>query len=191
MKKKITEENASAMVLDAIVKQTEKSWDELWLTLQELQNRQGEPLRDKDFAKFNFLLAAIALNMRSGFDVYEKHQAERLMTNMVRILEKLFGQGEKFETVRASIMKYMEAYNQGIYNIRNPVIDIAMAMWNMMDMENMILHITGQAGNRQISQPTLQFLTNSLVLFSGKWELLNKNFVMQSQTPSGRAPGVK
>jgi hypothetical protein len=148
-------------------------------------------LRDKEFAKFNFLLAAIALNMRSGFDVYEKHQAERLMTNMVRILEKLFGQGEKFETVRASIMKYMEAYNQGIYNIRNPVIDIAMAMWNMMDMENMILHITGQAGNRQISQPTLQFLTNSLVLFSGKWELLNKNFVMQSQTASGRAPGVK
>lgn len=191
MKKKITEENASAMVLDAIVKQTEKSWDELWLTLQELQSQHSQPLRDKNFAKFNFLLAAIALNMRAGFDVYEKHQAERLMTYMVKILEKLFGEGEKFESVRSSIMKYMEAYNAGIYNIRNPAIDVAMAMWNMMDMENMVLHITGQSNNRQVGQQTLQFLTNSLLLFAGKWELLNQNFEIQARSATGRAPGVK
>jgi hypothetical protein len=193
MKKKITEENAAGMVLDALLKQTEKSWEEIWLTLQDLLGKTSRPLTDKNYARLNFLLATIALNMRAGFDVYDKARAERLMTYMVKILEKLFGEGEKFETVRTSLMRYIEAYNQGIYNIRNPVIDVSMVMFGMMDQEAMMLKIVGEANARPLTQPVLQFLTNSLMLFAGKWEIINNNFdvVVRSQQPGGKAPPTR
>lgn len=184
-KKKISEINAVAAVLDGIFQQVDERWGHIWLPTEEALREAGVKLGKSEFIKFNFSLAAIAINFRAAFDIFHREQAERLFTVMQQLLQKQLGEGAGYLAVRNAIMKYIEAYNNGILKIRNPVLDVAMLLYYKIGLENTAQSVVDET--YYVPEPQMiDLLTKGLTLFLGKWEILLERFVIVS--PSTIAP---
>ncbi|MEM7035568.1 MAG: hypothetical protein AAF570_01240 [Bacteroidota bacterium] len=185
MKKKITDLNAVAAVMDIVFQQVEERWPEIWNPVVEALNARRIPHASHEFVRFNYSLAVLAINFRSAFDIFPRDQAEHLFTHFQRLLKKNLGDGAGFHAVQNSVVKYIDAYNNGILNIRNPIHDVAMLLYYKIGMDNTEQKVVDEA--YYIPEPKIvEYLTKSLTLFTGKWEmLLGKYEVVFS---SGRAP---
>ena len=138
-----------------------------------------------DYAKFNYSLAVLAVNMRSTFDLVQRPQAERLFTLLQSLLRKNFNDDKAYHAVTNTLTKSIEAYNSGILKIRNPLQDVAMLLYYKIGMQNTEQQVVDES--YYVPEPKLvEYLMNSLALFTGKWEMLLEKYELS--TPSGRAP---
>lgn len=187
-KKKISEINAVAAVMDAIFQQVDERWGQIWLPTEQALREGGVKLEKSEFIKFNFSLAAIAINFRSCFDIFHREQAERFFTLLQQLLEKQLGGNAK--AVSNAIIKYIEAYNNGVLKIRNPVMDVAMLLYYKIGLENTEQKVVDET--YYMPEPGLvDLLTRSLTLFLGKWELLLERFVIMTAATEAPHDGTQ
>ena len=175
MKKKITEINAVAAVMDSIFQQVETHWYQIWGPVEESLKENNIPVQKSEFIRFNYSLAALAINFRSTFDLFPRSQAERLFTYLQQFLYKQLDDPKGYSAVRSTIEKFIEAYNTGILKIHNPVKDVAMLLYYKIGMENTEQTVVDETF--YAPDPTMvDYLTQSLMLFVGKWEMLLKRY---------------
>ncbi|MBP6721978.1 MAG: hypothetical protein KA239_06640 [Bacteroidia bacterium] len=174
-KKKITELNAVAAVMDSIFQQVDERWGVIWLPAEQALRESGVKLEKSDFIRFNFSLAAIAINFRSAFDLFPPAQAERLFTILQQLLKDQFGEGQAFVAVRNAVIKYIEAYNNGVLKIRNPVLDVSMLLYYKIGLQNTAQKVVDET--YYVPEPEMvDLLTRSLTMFLGKWDILLERF---------------
>lgn len=174
-KKKITEINAVAAIMDGIFQQVDERWGQIWLPTEESLRSSGIKLEKSEYIKFNFSLAAIAINFRASFDLFHPTQAERLFTLMQQLFQKQLGSGPGFEAVRNALVKYIDAYNNGILKIRNPVLDVAMLLYYKIGLQNTAQKVVDET--YYVPEPSMvDLLTRSLTMFLGKWDILLERF---------------
>ena len=184
MKKPITEINAVAAIVDSIFQQIDDHWAKIWEPVNESLQQILATAPSPDFVKFNYSLAALSINIRSSFDLFPRPQAERLFTMVQNLLLKQLGSGDGFKAVQNSIGKYIEAYNNGILNIRNPLHDVATLLYYKIGLKNTELTIADES--YYVPEPKIvDYLSNSLLLFAGKWDSLLQRFEIQ---PAGGHP---
>lgn len=179
MKKPISELNAVAAIIDSIFQQVDDHWGKIWEPVANgLQNAQVA-LPTPQFVKFNYSLAALSINFRATFDLFPRVQAERLFSMLQGFLQKQLGSGEGFFAVQNTIAKYIEAYNNGILNIRNPVHDVATLLYYKIGLKNTQQNVVDEA--YYVPEPKIvDYLSNSLMLFAGKWDSLLQRFEVRS-----------
>ncbi len=174
-KKKITEINAVAAVMDSIFQQVDERWGKIWLPTEEALRASGVKIEKSDFIKFNFSLAVLAVNFRTCFEVFHPQQAERFFTILQQLLKDQFGDGPAFTAVRSAIVKYMDAYNNGVLKIRNPLVDVAMLLYYKIGLVNTAQKVVDET--YYIPEPQMvDLLTNALTMFLGKWEMLVERY---------------
>jgi hypothetical protein len=174
-KKKITETNAVAAVMDGIFQQVDERWGQLWVPVEQALQESGIKIEKSEFVKFNFSLAALAINFRASFDIFFPQQAERFFTIFQDLLLKQLGQGKGYEAVRNTIIKYMEAYNNGILKIRNPIYEVSMLLYYKIGLQNTEQKVVDET--YFIPEPQMvDYLCKSLTMFSGKWDLLLERY---------------
>ncbi|HEX2899806.1 MAG TPA: hypothetical protein VHS96_08820 [Bacteroidia bacterium] len=179
-KKKITELNAVAAVMDSIFQQVDERWGVIWLPAEQALRESGVKLEKSEFIKFNFSLAAIAINFRSAFDLFQPAQAERLFTAMQQMLKQQLGDGPAFVAVRNAVVKFIEAYNNGVLKIRNPVLDVAMLLYYKIGLQNTAQKVVDET--YYVPEPEMvDLLTRSLTMFLGKWDMLLERFEVVAQ----------
>jgi hypothetical protein len=180
-KKKITELNAVAAVMDTIFQQVDERWGYLWLPTEEALRKSGVRLEKSDFIKFNFSLAALAINFRASFDLFPPHQAERLFTLLQQLFKDQFGDGPAFVAVRNALLKYIDAYNNGVLKIRNPVIDVAMLLYYKIGLQNTEQKVVDET--YYMPEPAMiDLLSNALTMFLGKWDILMERYMIVAET---------
>lgn len=184
MKKPITEINAAAAVMDSIFQQVEVHWFQIWEPVGQTLTDLGIPHGKTEFVRFNYSLAALAVNFRAAFDLFPKEQAERLFTHLQNLLRKQLGSGEGFQAVRNTMLKFVEAYNNGVLHIRNPLWDVATLLYYKIGLRNTQQTVVDES--YYVPDPKMiEYLSNSMIMFAGKWELLLQRFDLTS--PSGRS----
>jgi hypothetical protein len=184
-KKKISELNAVAAIVDSIFQQVDERWDTVWSPVAQSLQEAGIPIEKSDFVKFNFSLAVIAINFRTAFDIFHSAQAERFFTMLQDLLKEQLGGKEGYQAVINAILKYIEAYNNGILKIRNPVLDVAMLLYYKIGLQNTPQQVVDET--YFIPEPQMvEYLSNSLTMFLGKWDMLVQRFDIA--TPATRAP---
>ena len=177
-KKKITELNAVAAVMDSIFQQVDERWGVIWLPAEQALRESGVKLEKSGFIRFNFSLAAIAINFRSAFDLFPPAQAERLFTILQQLLKDQFGEGQAFVAVRNAVIKYIEAYNNGVLKIRNPVLDVSMLLYYKIGLQNTAQKVVDET--YYVPEPEMvDLLTRSLTMFLGKWDILLERFEVE------------
>lgn len=189
MKKKISEENAAATVLDAVFKQLDKTWEGMWDVISKMSMKNRLPVTSKDFVKINVGIAAIAVNFRVAFDMYPQERAERLLDILFKLLERFLGGGKNVEAVQHIILKYFEAYNNGMLDLRNPITDVAMLLYYKVGFQNTEKKLVDES--YFIPEPrVVEYFANVLALFADKFTLINQKFDLVPKTPAktGRAP---
>ena len=178
-KKNITELNAVAAVMDSVFQQVDERWSVIWMPTEQALRASGVKLEKSEFIKFNFSLAVLAANFRVAFDLFHPQQAERLFTILQQLLQKQLGEGPAFAAVQSAIAKYMEAYNQGILQIHNPMLDVAMLLYYKIGLINTKQNIVDET--YFAPEPSMvDLLTRSLTMFLGKWEILLERYVLVS-----------
>ncbi len=189
-KKKITEVNAVAAVMDSVFQQVDERWPQIWMPTEQALREAGVKLEKSEFIKFTFSLAVIAINFRACFDLFYPPQAERLFTILQQLLQKQLGEGPKFVAVRNAIIKYIEAYNNGVLKIRNPVLDVAMLLYYKIGLENTEQKLVDET--YFMPEPDMvDLLTRSLTMFLGKWDLLVERYELvhvTAETPFDDEP---
>jgi hypothetical protein len=186
-KKPITEANAAAAVMDLVFSQVEERWSQVSDPLVRIVGEAGLPAIKQDFSRFNFSLAALAINFRVVFDLVPRDQAERIFTHMLQFLERQLGSGPGFTAVRNAVMKYIEAYNNGIIAIRNPVYDVGMLLYYKIGLENTRQRVVDEV--YFIPEPRIvDYLTHALSMFLSKWDYLLERYQLQS--PEGQVPSM-
>ncbi len=184
-KKKISEINAVAAVVDSIFQQVDERWESVWNPVAQSLIDSGIKIEKSGFVKFNFSLAVIAINFRTAFDIFDTPQAERFFTMLQDLLKDHFGGGDGFTAIINAIMKYIEAYNNGILKIRNPVLDVAMLLYYKIGLENTPQTVVDET--YFVPEPQMvEYLTSTLTMFLGKWDILVQRFDIA--TPATRAP---
>jgi hypothetical protein len=174
-KKKITELNAVAAVMDSIFQQVDERWGVIWLPAEQALRESGVKLEKSEFIKFNFSLAVLATNFRTAFDLFPPAQAERLFTLLQQLLKDQFGEGQAFVAIRNALLKYIEAYNNGILKIRNPVLDVSMLLYYKIGLQNTAQKVVDET--YYVPEPEMvDLLTRSLTMFLGKWDILLERF---------------
>ncbi len=174
-KKKITEVNAVAAIMDSVFQQVETHWYQIWGPVEKSFLENGVPLEKSEFIRFNYSLAALAINFRSTFDLFPRSQAERLFTYLQQFLHKQLGNDTGYAAVRSTIQKYIEAYNAGILKIHNPIKDVATLLYYKIGLDNTEQTVVDESFFAP--DPTMvDYLTQSLTLFLGKWDMLLKRF---------------
>ncbi len=174
-KKKITELNAVAAVMDSIFQQVDERWGVIWLPAEQALRESGVKLEKSEFIKFNFSLAVLATNFRTAFDLFPPAQAERLFTILQQLLKDQFGEGQAFVAIRNALLKYIEAYNNGILKIRNPVLDVSMLLYYKIGLQNTAQKVVDET--YYVPEPEMvDLLTRSLTMFLGKWDILLERF---------------
>ena len=174
-KKKITELNAVAAVMDSIFQQVDERWGVIWLPAEQALRESGVKLEKSEFIKFNFSLAVLATNFRTAFDLFPAAQAERLFTILQQLLRDQFGEGQAFVAIRNALLKYIEAYNNGILKIRNPVLDVSMLLYYKIGLQNTAQKVVDET--YYVPEPEMvDLLTRSLTMFLGKWDILLERF---------------
>ena len=176
-KKKITELNAVAAVMDSIFQQVDERWGLIWLPAEQALRESGVKLEKSEFIKFNFSLAVLATNFRTAFDLFPAAQAERLFTILQQLLKDQFGEGQAFVAIRNALLKYIEAYNNGILKIRNPVLDVSMLLYYKIGLQNTAQKVVDET--YYVPEPEMvDLLTRSLTMFLGKWDILLERFII-------------
>ena len=184
MKPKITEENAAAMVMNGIFQQCDNSWEGMWQILTKMSLKNKTNLPSKDFVKTNFSLAAIALNFRIAFDVFPHERAERMLEFTFNLLQRNLGD-KNSDTVQKVILKYFEAYNAGLLEMRNPITDVAMLLYYKIGMSNTEQKLVDES--YYVPDPkTVEYLANALAMFAGKWNIIQQKFEIVTGSSSGR-----
>jgi hypothetical protein len=180
-KKKITELNAVAAVMDSIFQQVDERWGVIWLPAEQALRESGVKLEKSEFIKFNFSLAVLATNFRTAFDLFPPAQAERLFTILQQLLKDQFGEGQAFVAIRNALLKYIEAYNNGILKIRNPVLDVSMLLYYKIGLQNTAQKVVDET--YYVPEPEMvDLLTRSLTMFLGKWDILLERFEVVNPT---------
>jgi hypothetical protein len=189
MKPKINEESAAAMVLDAIFKDLDKSWNGMWDVISKMSAKNRLPLTSKDFVKVNVGIASIAVNFRVAFDMFPQDQAERMLDIVFKLLEKFLGAAKNSEVVQHLILKYFEAWNNGMLDLRNPITDVAMLLYYKVGFENTERKLVDESYFTPEPR-VVEYFANVLALFSGKWTLVKQKRDVVPKTPAktGRAP---
>jgi|GEM_PF-2269121 len=170
-KKPITEINAVAAVMDSVFQQVEDHWGQIWTPVEKNLVDSRVPVQKSDFIRFNYSLAVLAINFRGVFDLLPRSQAERLFTHLQKLLRKQLDNEEGYLAVQGTIMKYIEAYNAGILRIKNPVKEVAMLLYYKIGLENTEQMVVDEAFFAP-DPSFVEYLTNSLMMFVGKWDLL-------------------
>jgi hypothetical protein len=177
-KKAISEINAVAAIMDTCFNQVEEKWEILWKPIPGIMRQAGQNVAKKDFVRFNFALAVLAVNTRSTFDLMPKDQAERLFAMLEKMLERNLGGGAAYHAVRNSMVKFTEAYNNGILNIRNPLVDVATLLYYKIGMQNTRQAVVDEAF--YVPEPRMvDYLVRALTMFVGKWDLLLQRYVLK------------
>jgi hypothetical protein len=102
-------------------------------------------------------------------------QAERLFTILQQLLKDQFGEGQAFVAVRNAVIKYIEAYNNGVLKIRNPVLDVSMLLYYKIGLQNTAQKVVDET--YYVPEPEMvDLLTRSLTMFLGKWDILLERF---------------
>jgi hypothetical protein len=185
-KKPITEANAAAAIMDMVFSQVDERWFQVGEPLGRMIGEAGLPAVKDPFARFNFSLAALAINFRLLFELVPREQAERVFTHMLQLLEQQLGAGPGFAAVRNVLMKFIEAYNNGIIAIRNPVYDVAMLLYYKIGLENTRQRVVDEV--YFIPEPrVVDFLTHALSMFLNKWEYLLARYALHAQEGSPKA----
>jgi hypothetical protein len=183
-KEKISENNAVAAVVDGIFRQVDEQWPVVWLPVEESLRASHVSIEKSEFVKFNFTLAVLAINFRASFDIFPKSQAERFFTLLQELLKRQLGD-KGFVPVMNAIIKYIDAYNNGVLKIHNPVTDVAMLLYYKIGLKNTAQTVVDET--YWIPEPQMvDYLTQMLGRFLGKWEhMLDRYDVV---TASTRAP---
>lgn len=185
-KKPITEANAAAAIMDLVFSQVDERWFQVGEPLGRIVAESGMPPVKDAFARFNFSLAAIAVNFRVLFELVPRDQAERIFTRMLQLLEQQLGTGPGFAAVRNAVMKYIEAYNNGVIAIRNPVYDVAMLLYYKVGLENSRQKVVDEV--YFIPEPrVVDYLTHALSMFLNKWEYLLERYALVAPTGTATA----
>lgn len=176
-KKKITEINAVAAVMDSVFHQVDERWEQIWLPTEQALLSAGVKLEKSEFIKFTFSLAAIAINFRSCFDIFHPQQAERFFTILQKLLKDQLGEGPQFVAVRNAIVKYIDAYNNGVLKIHNPVTDVAMLLYYKIGLQNTEQKVVDET--YYVPEPQMvDLLTRALTMFLGKWDILLEKYII-------------
>jgi hypothetical protein len=177
-KKPITEINAVAAIMDTCFNQVEERWDILWPPIMRFMREGGHKAVKKEFVRFNFYLAVLSVNTRATFDLMPGEQAERMFAQLETLLQRNLGTGSGFHAVRNAMVKYTEAYNNGILHIRNPLYDVATLLYYKIGMENTRQFVVDES--YFIPEPRLvDYLVKALTMFMGKWDLLLERYVLR------------
>ncbi|MEM0998724.1 MAG: hypothetical protein AAGN35_16820 [Bacteroidota bacterium] len=177
-KKAISEVNAVAAIMDTCFSQVEEKWDVLWRPIHRIMREAGQKVAKKEFARFNFALAVLAVNTRSTFDLLPGDQAERLFVHLERMLERNLGGGAGYHAVRNSLVKFTEAYNNGVLHIRNPLVDVATLLYYKIGMQNTQQFVVDES--YYVPEPRLvDYLVRALTMFIGKWDLLLERYQLK------------
>jgi hypothetical protein len=135
-----------------------------------------------EFAKFNFSLAALAVNFRVAFDLMPRDQAERIFLEMLRMMEQQLGSGSGNKAVQNAILKYVEAYNNGIIAIRNPLQDVAMLFYYKIGLSNTPQAVVDETYYTPDPR-VVDYTQRAMTMFVGRWEYLLERF--EVMTPGG------
>ena len=175
MKKKITEINAVAAVMDSIFQQVETHWYQIWGPVEASLVEHRIPMPKTEFIRFNYSLAALAINFRATFDLFPRSQAERLFTYLQQFLFKQLDDSKGYAAVRTTVEKFIEAYNTGILKIKDPVKEVATLLYYKIGLDNTEQTVVDETF--YAPDPTMvDYLSNSLKLFVGKWDMLLNRF---------------
>lgn len=175
MNRNITERNAVAAIMDSVFQQIDERWDQIWQPVERILDQLPVRKPKSNFVKFNYSLAALAINMRATFDIFPQHQAERMFTTMQALLEKQLGEGKGFHAVTNTIVKFTEAYNNGIIKIDNPVNEVAMLLYYKIGLGNTEQQVVDE--KYYVPEPKIvDYLSRSLTIFTGKWEALVQKY---------------
>jgi len=174
-KKPITEINAVAAIMDTIFQQVDNHWFEIWDPVQRGLENARMTIPNHEFVKFNYSLAVLAINFRAAFDLYTRDQAERLFSHLQTLLTHQLGQSDSTQAVIGMIIKFTEAYNNGILRIKNPLSEVAMLLYFKIGLKNTEQKVVDET--YFVPEPEMiAYLERSLMLFTGKWENLNQRF---------------
>jgi len=185
MKKKITELNAVAAVMDSVFQQVDEKWGVIWEPAGRMADEIGMQLNNLNFIKLNFQIAALSVNMRSLFDLVPRVQSERMFTILQDMLKHNLGNDKAYYAVVNMMKKYIEAYNAGIIKIASPLREVAMLLYYKIGLGNTEQTVVDE--HFYVPDPRLlDYLTNAITMFSGKWEHLLNNYELVHAT--GRAP---
>lgn len=188
MKPQLTEHKAVIMVMDAIFKQSDLRWPELSGPLFKLLADSGMRATRPDYVKFHLSIASLAINMRSLFDLFPRARAVRIFDEHLEILKTFFPDPAQYKAVENTLGKYIEAYNEGIYKIHNPVQDVAMYMYYKIGLENTQQEVVDE--KFYAPEPDIQeYLCNALMMFTGKWEFMLERFELQGESGSATLEG--
>jgi len=183
MKPAISESQAAAMVMNAIFRQSDMRWPELSGPLFKLLSDQGLQVNNPEYVKFHLSIAALSVNMRALFDLFSRSRATQIFDTHLEILKQFFPDKVQYKAVENTIGKYIEAYNEGIYNIRNPLQDVAMYMYYKIGLVNTEQTVVDE--NFYAPEPAIRdYLANALGLFTGKWEHILERFEPGGNTDS-------
>lgn len=174
-KKPITEANAAAAIMDAVFTQVEERWFQVWEPLERILGDAGFPALKPEFVRFNFSLGVLAIHFRLAFEHFPRAQAERLFTHMLQFLERQLGAGAGFNAVKNAVMKYIEAYNNGIIAIRNPVYDVAMLLYYKVGLENTRQVVVDEVYFTPEPR-VVDYLMRAMTMFLDKWGYLMERF---------------
>ena len=73
------------------------------------------------------------------------------------------------------MIKYIEAYNNGVLKIRNPVLDVSMLLYYKIGLQNTAQKVVDET--YYVPEPEMvDLLTRSLTMFLGKWDILLERF---------------
>lgn len=174
-KKPITEINAVAAVMDSIFQQVDNHWFEIWSPVERgLENAQMD-IPNAEFVKFNYSLAVLAVNFRAAFDLFPRPQAERFFTHMQNLLLQQLGQSRSSQAVLGTVVKFTEAYNNGILRIKNPLHEVAMLLYFKIGLQNTEQKVVDE--KYYVPEPEMvDYLERSLLLFAGKWDLIRNRY---------------
>lgn len=175
MKKKITEQNAVATVLNSIIKEINANWGEVWGKLNTIAEGRVPPELNPEFAKFQFILAVSAVNLRVAFELFGRRKGERMFNYHMNVMKQFLGDDEKFRAVQKSTLSYMDAYNRGILAVNSPASMVAIELI----LNYQIRPAKDQPGpsyGMLFDPAAADYLSKALTIFSGKWEKMEQMF---------------
>ncbi len=183
VKVKLSERTAAVRVLDGVLDQIERQWPGIYQAVDGVLRERHQPTIDPPKAKFQFTLAAIAINLRATFDVFPLEIAKRLMKYTMFVFESHFPDPKMFQLITDSVDRYIKAWNDGLLRIENPAKKVSAHLYYNMGLRN----ITHTVGDRKYKAPDLvviDYLSQVLVLFGGKWEAIDMKYELE-EFPEG------
>lgn len=178
----LQESKASALVLNQIFKRIDDKWEMVWDGLKNLIPPSKLEEINSNQARFHFDIAVISLNLRTLFELLPKESAERLIAINFHFFQKQFKTEAQSVLVINTLRKFMDAYNAGLLKIENPVIEMAKYLYFNLGLENTRQAVVDKAFFAP-DPDIVQYLTHTLSLFSGFWEVLILKYELEPDQP--------